>query len=321
MKVGKSKGSGYFKMFRNDFPELGFLKKMIADIDSGKASGGWPNVIINTRTKLSYRPDIKGTLSIFSNVKGDCYCTVDGRKLRVDEDVYFISNKGQEYTLQIENNEPAETFNIHFSTELLDEYLFAVNHQDEYLLESMSGRESTNFYNKLYRKDERFNQILKTIYKKGNDGELTDLMTEELLSLLLHHILDQQELIKRDIASINTLKASTREEIYSRLNATVDYIYSFYNKDIKLDELATVACMSKFHFLRLFKEVYKATPHQYITSIRLKKAADLLRKTELCVTEVSWLVGYDDAGSFGRAFHQYYGQRPQAYRGGVLQPA
>jgi AraC family transcriptional regulator len=319
VEAGLSEGSGGFQMFRNDFPELGFLRKMIADLESGRAPGGWPNVIINTKTKLSYRPDIKGTLSVFSNIKGDGYCSVEGRKLRVDEEVYFISNKGQEYTLQIENNEPAETFNIHFSTQLLDEYLFALNHKDEHLLQNISGRETTNFYNKLYRKDERFNQIINTIYRKGNTGELTDLMTEELLSSLLHHILDQQELIQRDIDSIDTIKAATREEIYSRLTAAVDYIYSFYNKDIKLDELATVACMSKFHFLRLFKEVYKATPHQYITGVRMKKAADLLRKTELSVTEISWLVGYDDAGSFGRAFHQYYGQRPQAYRGRTLQ--
>lgn len=304
-------------MFRNDFPELGFLKKMISDIEISK-KGGWPNVIINTQCRASYRPDIKGTLSIFSNIKGDSYCSVDGRKLLVDEDVYFISNKDQEYTLQIEaQNKPAETFNIHFSTQLLDEYLYGLAYDDDYLLENNQGAVRLQFYNKLYRKDERFHQIIRTLHRKGNNGELTDMMTEELLSSMLH----QQELIRKDIASVDNIKVATREEIYSRLTTAVDYIYSYYSKDIKLDELAMVACMSKFHFLRLFKQVYSATPHQYITAVRLNKAARLLRSTSLGITEICWLVGYDEAGSFGRAFQQYHGCRPQYYRTGMLQDA
>jgi AraC family transcriptional regulator len=139
-------------------------------------------------------------------------------------------------------------------------------------------------------------------------------MTEELLAALLQHFLDSNKLLKKEITSIRSAKASTREEIYKRLSMATDHIHSYYAQDITLDELAGRACMSKFHFLRLFKEVLGRTPYQYIASVRLAKAAGLLRSTTLTAAEISWMVGYEDPTSFNRAFYNFHKYRPQAYR-------
>jgi AraC family transcriptional regulator len=300
-------------VFRNDFPDLGYLKQMIADLEAKKQ--GWPNVIINTQSRYAWRPDIKGTLSIFSNIKGNSYCEADDHKVRVEDDMFFITNNRQHYTLGIEENTPAETFNIHFSGDMLDSYLYSCN-KLETLLDSPYNVSvgGYNFFNKLYPKDKHFAQITSVLYKKGNAGELTDLMTEELLAELLGYLLDIQSDIQNTVQDINTAKSATKQEIYSRLTIATDYIHSFYNKEITLEELAQKACMSKFHFLRLFKEVYKSTPHQYITTIRLKKAEKLLQKREHSIIEIAWLTGYDDPSTFSRAFHRTYNKWPQQYR-------
>lgn len=287
---------------------------MIAEIDSRKGAG-WPNVIINTETSFSHRPDIKGTFSIFSNLSGASYCMVDGRKVRVEEDMFFISNKGQEYTLDIDEPAPTETFNIHFSTKMVEEYMGSLGENEDYLLDNTCGSNNdVAFFTRLYPKDAYFNSVIHLLKRKGHSGELTDLMTEELLAALLQHFLDTNKLLKEEVASIRTAKASTRGEIYKRLSMATDHIHSYYAQDITLDDLAGRACMSKFHFLRLFKEVLGRTPYQYIASVRLTKAAGLLRSTALTAAEISWMVGYEDPTSFNRAFYNFHKYRPQAYR-------
>lgn len=303
-------------MFRNDFPDLRHLKHMIAERDNN--NWGWPNVVINAKTRQADRPDIKGTLSIFSNIKGSSYCEADGHKVRVEDDMFFISNDKQFYTLYIEENSPTETFNIHFSTSMLTSFLNDSHYSNDRMLDNAGNEQKLHidFHNQLYRKDEQFKQITEIIYTKGNNGELNDLMTDELLSSLLYHLQGQYHSVRQNIGSIGTAKAVTREEIYARLSIATDYIHSYYNTDITLDELAVAASMSKFHFLRLFKEVYKTTPYKYMTAVRMQKAAQLVIKQ--AINEVAFAVGYDDASVFSRAFHKYHGTWPQTYRGMVL---
>ena len=64
----------------------------------------------------------------------------------------------------------------------------------------------------------------------------------------------------------------------------------------------TVACMSKYHFLRLFKATYGITPMEYVSRRRIERAQDLLRATNLTVTEVCFAVGFSSLGSFSSRF-------------------
>lgn len=304
-------------MFRNDFPDISNLKHMIAQQESH--GWGWPNVVINTKTRLAERPDIKGTLSIFSNIAGSSYCEADGHKVRVEDDMFFISNNKQHYTLQIDEHTPTETLNIHFSTSLLNSFLNDRQFSNELQLDNAgNGRElHIDFHNCLYHKDEQFLRITKALHEKGNANALTDLKTDELLSSLLCHLQNHYHDVRAKVNRIDTAKVTTREEVYARLSVAVDYMYSYYMLDISLEELAAAACMSKFHFLRTFKEVHKQTPHQFLTRVRMQKAAGLLRDNTISIFEIGGLVGYDNASVFSRAFHKYYGMWPQAYRGSI----
>jgi AraC-like DNA-binding protein len=62
--------------------------------------------------------------------------------------------------------------------------------------------------------------------------------------------------------------------------------------------MAAVACLSKYHFLRLFKSTYGITPMEYVSRRRIERAQDLLRATNLTVTEVGMAVGFSSLGSF-----------------------
>ena len=72
--------------------------------------------------------------------------------------------------------------------------------------------------------------------------------------------------------------------------------------------------MSKYHFLRCFAATYGVTPAVYVAERRIERAQDLLRATNLTVTEVCMMVGYSSLGSFSTKFHELVGMSPSAYR-------
>ncbi len=72
--------------------------------------------------------------------------------------------------------------------------------------------------------------------------------------------------------------------------------------------------MSKYHFLRCFAATYGRTPAQYLAERRIERAQDLLRATNLTVTEVCMLVGYSSLGSFSSRFRELVGVSPSEYQ-------
>lgn len=87
-----------------------------------------------------------------------------------------------------------------------------------------------------------------------------------------------------------------------------------YADPLDLDALAAAAGVSKYHFLRCFSVTYGKTPAHYLTERRIERAQDLLRSTNLTVTEVCNLVGYASLGSFSSKFTQLVGTSPSAYQ-------
>jgi AraC-like DNA-binding protein len=102
-------------------------------------------------------------------------------------------------------------------------------------------------------------------------------------------------------------------DIYQRIAAAKVFIDSNYQEDIDLEQVSKQAFLSRFHFHRLFRQVYKRTPHQYITQKRLDKAKHLLSDNKP-VAEVCNEVGFESIGSFSVLFKKEIGFAPQYYR-------
>jgi AraC-like DNA-binding protein len=87
-----------------------------------------------------------------------------------------------------------------------------------------------------------------------------------------------------------------------------------YAEPLDLDALAAAAAVSKYHFLRCFARTYAKTPARYLAERRIERAQDLLRATNLTVTEVCHLVGYTSLGSFSSRFKELVGVAPSDYQ-------
>lgn len=112
--------------------------------------------------------------------------------------------------------------------------------------------------------------------------------------------------------------------IYVHLLRAKDRIDRDYGHHVDVAELAHEAYASPAHFIRSFKQAFGETPHQYLRRRRIERAKELLRGTELSVSEVSLEVGFQSLGSFSAAFRELVGAAPSDYasrrRGAKLPP-
>ena len=108
-------------------------------------------------------------------------------------------------------------------------------------------------------------------------------------------------------------------ETLERLGRAREFIDHCYDHPLSLDQISEKACFSRFHFLRLFRQAFKKTPHQYLIERRIEKAKELLRTNDLRVTDVCFEVGFQSLGSFSTLFHKYVGHAPVIYREKVKQ--
>lgn len=104
-------------------------------------------------------------------------------------------------------------------------------------------------------------------------------------------------------------------EYKSRINRTFDYIEANLEKPFTLEELASVANFSKFHFNRIFQGMVGETPFQFVLRVRLEKAASLLRSNGVeSVTEIAMKCGFSDISIFSRNFKTYFKKTATQYR-------
>jgi AraC-like DNA-binding protein len=87
-----------------------------------------------------------------------------------------------------------------------------------------------------------------------------------------------------------------------------------YFEPLSVEDLARAASMSRAHFSRAFRCAFGESPHAYLLTRRLERAASLLRSTDRSVTEICFAVGLQSVGSFTTSFTRTYGMSPTAYR-------
>jgi AraC-like DNA-binding protein len=87
-----------------------------------------------------------------------------------------------------------------------------------------------------------------------------------------------------------------------------------YFERITVDDLARAAGLSRAHFSREFRATFGESPHAYLLTRRLERAAALLRTTDNSVAEICFSVGLQSVGSFTTSFKRTYGASPTAYR-------
>lgn len=99
-----------------------------------------------------------------------------------------------------------------------------------------------------------------------------------------------------------------------RLSRVLDYIEANLEDDLAIEKLASIACLSQFHFARVFKAAVGRSPHRYISGKRLDRAKTLLAGGDRSLVDIALALNFSCQANFTRAFRQATGQTPGQYR-------
>lgn len=105
-----------------------------------------------------------------------------------------------------------------------------------------------------------------------------------------------------------------------RMARVLDYIEVYLAKDLSLIELSAVACLSSYHFGKMFKRSMGQSVHQYVIKRRLDRAKSLLYSRSLPLAEIALAVGFHDQSQFTAAFRRSVGVTPGAYTSAASRP-
>ena len=294
-------------MLRHDFPDIETLKRLI---DFSLAQGiGWPSVVLNVKSREAYRPEVMGPLSLFSVWSGACYCQVGRHRVRVDEHHYFLTNYRQEYTLEIDKAKEAETFNVHFSDEMVPAvYRDLVTPDDKLLDDPVGNPEHLSFFNRLYPKTPAITAALKHLSQAYASKDI--LAGDEALRDLLVLLLQTHRQMQTQSASLSVVKRPTRAAIMKSVYRAVDSLRQAPEQVHNLTSLSRTAGMSEYHFLRSFRQLTKLTPHHYLNALRMQAALPRVLSGNEAMADIAATLGYADNAAFSRAFRRYFGVSP-----------
>lgn len=283
---------------------------------------GWPNLAFRTRATRVYFPEHEGVLSIKCAFQGQEVYEVQGRPMAVEDNCYLILNEGQRYASYIDSDTPVESVCVFFHPQFSRSLLRSLTSSSERLLDDPAGVDGTApfFIERLYAHDQIISPVLFRIREALRTGSASREWLEEQFHALMERLLAVRSHVFTEAERLSSVRASTRLELYQRLHWAKEYIDANAGQSLSLAQIAEIACLSPHHFLRLFKQLFYVTPHQYLTLRRLEMAQHLLRKTELPVTDICLEVGFISLGTFSHLFRRKHGVSPLQYRRDHSQP-
>lgn len=259
-----------------------------------------------------------GQLSIktFSNGKAQ-YKTNSGF-FAVEESRYLLLNEGP-YTISIDEKEKVESFCIFFKDGFAAEIAKSLRESNYNLLsDPFKDTSSFAFFEKTYHTSSTLSSHIETFKQNLSVIKSDPIGYEEQFHKLMQTILIEHSNTLKDIESLKAIRHSTRKELYRRVSIANEYIRCYYDKPIKLDDIAQVACLSTNHLLRTYSQIYGKTPHQHISEFRIQRAKQLLSKLDDNMTEITFKLGFQNPVSFSKMFKQYVGISPIEYRKKVI---
>lgn len=99
-----------------------------------------------------------------------------------------------------------------------------------------------------------------------------------------------------------------------QLQNAIEYVDRCYAKDFKISDLASVCHMSETHFRRIFQEKMNMSPVEYVNFVRIKKACELIDKTDISMETVAEKVGFSTPSTFNRNFRRIMGTSPYQWK-------
>ncbi len=217
-------------------------------------------------------------------------------------DVILVSKGDIHRTQVLDAGEKYERYLVHFSPELINKIdpLFPT----EELLKCFEQKKlhiaAPNMHN--------FNSLLR---KLENECRYEDEFNQQLAII---HFVELLINLNKNSSQKNLRLTDDLTEYEDRIQSVCRYICNYYNRPINLEEIAKIAYMSPTYFSKKFKKVTGFGFNEYLNSVRVKMAINMLLETRYSITEIAMYCGYQDSNYFGDVFRKMTGMSPSSYR-------
>ena len=274
------------------------------------------NIVFNALSSYSHCDDHVGCLSFKTILSGEEWYGIGNRKVAIRPGQFLVLNDDQNYSCHIDTHESVRCLSVFFKKEFASSVFYDALHGTAISLDAPFNHDKNTlefFQNLSHIDPELQSQLFGLISALESEGYNNTLMDERLV-FLLRHLIQTHKAEAKHAGKVNALKASTQKEVYKRLCIAKDVLHSSYMDNPNLDMISSAACLSVSQLVMQFKAVFQITPHQYLTRLKLERAADLLRLTNKPVHEITWLCGFENVSAFCRAFKSAHGVQPLSLR-------
>jgi AraC-like DNA-binding protein len=244
-------------------------------------------------------------------VSGNENYTINNRKLAVKEGEYVIGNKNTTSSVLIDTISPAKGICIDIAKEYLTEII------------DYHYQNPTSFSHFLFEQDwvvQKYNvkntslgyalYQLANAFENLNTGAAT--INSELFYTTAECIVKDQSTIFQNFSRLKSVKQETTGRLFNYSYDAKNYIDEHFLERISLEQIASEAKLSEYHFIRLFKTIFNSTPYQYLIQKRLSYAKELLGQ-RVPIQEVAFLTSFADSASFCKAIKLAYGYTPKQF--------
>ena len=278
-------------------------------INPRAAALGGVNAILNARGRGHHEARFTGPLSIKAVIRGRATWETRVGRFELVPGSALILDDGEQYTVEIDALQEVETFCFFFARGFVEDAFRAATTSSVELLDEpgQAGAPALHFFEKLHF-DARLVAEVACAHARLTRGESLDESFDATAIELVRTRIDVEARASR----LPALRAATRAEILRRLGIATAYLHASCDRGVTIAEAARAACLSPFHFHRLFTRFHGVTPHRYLSRLRLERARALLRASERSVIDVATECGFESLGSFTTLYKRTFGVSPGA---------
>ncbi|MCI5839622.1 MAG: AraC family transcriptional regulator [Peptoniphilaceae bacterium] len=246
----------------------------------------------NWNTKIKFHPFTE----FYYILDGEGRFTIENKVIHVEKDDLIILNPNIGHT-ETPNEEMRKFEFISFGVDgitVLPQIDIFDKSEKFFIKESI--RTDRFFYKELFKSIyEEYNSD--RLYSKGYANSIATILIVEILRKFPESII-----------------ASSDKKISKQLDYIKSYIDKHYSEDIKLENLASMAYMNKFHLIAEFKSAFRVTPIEYLILKRVDITKSLLITTNHSMEEIANMVGFNSQSYFNQVFRKKVGTTPSKYR-------
>ena len=250
-------------------------------------------------SRCEFQPHAHSILIVTAVLAGRMSATIGERTFELSAGETALTSVGQNHSASVSE---VEFVSIGVSPLLVNELVAEIG---------LIGTTATIDFRESVVTDETITRMARAIASEVSEEQVGHAaMLEALVRQFVIHLLRCQLTVRKS----DHIELSRAGPVDRRLRRAIEFMHDNFGRELALEEIASSAYLSEYHFARLFKQITGVTPHVYLANLRLERARKLLAETALAISEIAAMVGYQSQSHFTKMFKSVTGVTPRVYR-------